>query len=63
MQIVERINRSPLNSMVESIGLEIQVPPDFSEKYRDSLIHSAEPCTVKKHLEKPPLFDISTRVV
>ncbi len=63
MQIVERINRSPLTGMVESIGLEIQVPPNFPEKYRDSLIHSAELCTVKKHLEKPPRFDISTNVV
>ena len=63
MQIVERINRSPLTGMVESIGLEIQVPPNFPEKYRDSLIQSAELCTVKKHLEKPPRFDISTNVV
>ena len=62
MQIVERITHNPDTGMVESIGLEIQVPSDFPEKYRDSLIHSAELCTVKKHLEKPPRFDISTKV-
>jgi ribosomal protein S12 methylthiotransferase accessory factor len=48
--------------MVEKIDLEIQVPPSFPEKYRDSLIHSAELCAVKKHLEKPPKFEITTQV-
>jgi ribosomal protein S12 methylthiotransferase accessory factor len=49
--------------MVETIDLEIQVPQGFPEKYRASLIHSAELCAVKKHLEKPPKFDITTKVV
>ncbi len=63
IRIVERINNDPLTGMVETIGLEIQVPPTFPEKYRDSLIRSADLCAVKKHLEKPPKFDISTKVM
>lgn len=63
IRIVERINHSPSTGMVETIGLEIQVPAGFPEKYRDSLIRSAEQCAVRKHLEKPPRFDITTRVV
>jgi putative redox protein len=63
IRIVEQINHSRITGMVETIGLEIQVPPDFPEKYRDSLIRSAELCAVKKHLEKPPRFEISTKVV
>jgi putative redox protein len=62
IRIVERVHHSPVTGMVESIDLEIQVPPAFPEKYRDSLIRSAELCAVKKHLEKPPRFDITTRV-
>ena len=60
IRIVERVNHSPVTGMVETIELEIQVPPSFPEKYRDSLIRSAELCAVKKHLEKPPRFEIST---
>jgi len=60
IRIVERVNHSPVTGMVERIELEIQVPPTFPEKYRDSLIRSAELCAVKKHLEKPPRFEIST---
>lgn len=63
IHVVERINHSPITGMVETIGLEIQVPDGFPEKYRDSSIRSAELCAVKKHLEKPPRFDITTKVV
>jgi ribosomal protein S12 methylthiotransferase accessory factor len=62
ISIIERINHSRITGMVETIGIEIQVPPSFPEKYRDSLIRSAELCAVKKHLEKPPRFEITTAV-
>lgn len=63
IRIVQRINSNPLTHMVDKIDLEIQVPVDFPDKYRDSLIRSAELCAVKKHLEKPPVFDITTTKV
>jgi ribosomal protein S12 methylthiotransferase accessory factor len=63
IRIVQRIHSNPLSGMVEKIDLEIQVPAEFPEKYRDSLIRSAELCAVKKHLENPPKFDVSTKVV
>jgi len=62
IQIVQRMHSNPLSGMIAQIDLEILVPPTFPEKYRDSLIRSAELCKVKKHLEKPPKFQISTRV-
>ena len=62
MRIVQRAQANPLTGMVEDMDLEIQVPPGFPEKYRDSLIRSAELCAVKKHLEKPPQFTIHTTV-
>jgi putative redox protein len=63
IRIVQRIHSHPMSGMVEKIDLEIQVPAEFPEKYRDSLIRSAELCAVKKHLENPPKFDVSTKVV
>ena len=63
IQIVQRVHSNPATGMVEEIDLEIQIPPTFPEKYRDSLIRSAELCKVKKHLEQPPKFNISTQVV
>jgi len=63
IRIIQRVHRSPMTGMVESIDLEIQVPPDFPEKYRPSLVKSAELCAVKKHLEHPPSFNVSTQFV
>jgi len=62
IRIVQRIHSNPLTHMVDEIDLEILVPPSFPEKYRDSLIRSAELCKVKKHLEQPPKFQITARV-
>lgn len=61
IRIVQRMHTNPFTNMVDKIDLEIQVPPDFPEKYRPSLVRSAELCAVKKHFEKPPSFEIYTR--
>ena len=63
VRIVQRVYSNPLTHMVDKIDLEIQVPNSFPDKYRDSLIRSAELCAVKKHLENPPAFEITTTKV
>lgn len=62
IQIVQRSHSNRENGMVETIDIEIQVPPTFPAKYYDSLIRSAELCKVKKHIEKPPKFNVTTKV-
>jgi putative redox protein len=63
IRIVQRVHNDPASRMVGTVEVEIQVPPDFPEKYHESLVRSAELCAVKKHLEKPPQFDVFTRQV
>lgn len=63
IRIVQRVHNDPATRMIGKVDLEIQVPPDFPEKYYDSLIRSAELCAVKKHLETPPQFDVFTKQV
>ncbi len=63
IRIVQRMDRDPLSGLYKNIELEIQVPPDFPEKYHASLVRSEELCAVKKHLENPPKFDVHTTVV
>ena len=60
IQIVQRDERDPSTGMVSQVHLEIQVPPTFPEKYRESLVRSAELCAVKKHIEQPPVFKVFT---
>ncbi len=62
LRIVQRVHSDPGTGMVSKIDLEIQAPPTFPEKYLPSLIRSAELCAVKKHLEHPPAFEVTTVV-
>ena len=50
----------PLTHMIGKISLDIQLPPDFPEKYKEAVIRSAEQCAVKKHMENPPTFAVTT---
>ncbi|MEP7137786.1 MAG: OsmC family protein [Chloroflexota bacterium] len=63
IRIVEHIHPNRTTGMVDSIELEIQVPPSFPKQYYSALVHSAELCKVKKTLEHPPQFEIVTREV
>jgi putative redox protein len=63
IRIVQRMYNDPFSGMIGKIDLEIQVPPSFPEKYRPSLVRSAELCAVKKHFENPPKFNIFTQAV
>jgi len=40
------------------ITLDIKLPSDFPEKYRDAVISVAELCKVKKSIANPPVFKI-----
>ncbi len=44
------------------INIDIQLPADFPEKYKASVIHVAELCKVKKSIKNPPNFQITTSV-
>lgn len=46
-----------------NIRLDIKLPADFPEKYKDSLIHVAELCKVKKSIANPPKFEILTSTI
>ena len=59
IKIIQRMHTDRTTGMVGQIDLEIQVPPDFPEKYKSAVIRSAEQCAVKKHLENPPKSDRS----
>ncbi len=62
IRIIQRIESNRTTGLVDSIDLEIQVPPSFPEKYYQALVRSAEQCKVKQTLENPPKFNVYTQV-
>jgi ribosomal protein S12 methylthiotransferase accessory factor len=63
IKIIQRMQSNPMTGLVGKISLDIQLPPDFPEKYKAAVIKSAEQCAVKKHLEHPPVFEVTTSTV
>ncbi len=58
IEIEEKIEYDPIRQRIGKLMLEIQVPPEFPEKYRDALVHTANLCAVKKYIQDP--FEIET---
>jgi ribosomal protein S12 methylthiotransferase accessory factor len=45
---------------VARITIEVHVPPDFPEQYRDAVANAAAACKVKKTIANPPEFEVVT---
>lgn len=60
LRLLQRTRPDPQSGMLATVELDIVVPPAFPEKHREALVRAAEQCTVKKHLERPPSFQVRT---
>jgi len=63
IKIIQRMEMDPIKRGIGAITLEIQVPVEFPEQYKDAVIRSAELCAVKKYIQNPPRFEIYTKLV
>lgn len=62
VRIRQRSERDPETKMVRRIDIEIDLPPDFPESYREAVVRSANLCAVKKHLHEPPQVEVSASI-
>lgn len=57
--ITQKMNYNYKTRLIDHIELQIHLPPDFPEKYKAALIHTANLCAVKEHLKNPPVIDVT----
>jgi putative redox protein len=62
IRILQQVEMDPKTHLVREVKLSIQLPPDFPRKYETALVRAAELCTVKRHLENPPLISVETHI-
>jgi putative redox protein len=60
IRVVQRMQRNAETRMIEKIAIDVEIPPDFPEKYRQPLINAVDLCAVKKHMVNPPAFELRT---
>lgn len=60
IKVMMKTHRNPEKRMIDNIEIDIKLPQDFPDKYRDAVIKAAGACTVKKHIADAPEFSIVT---
>lgn len=63
IKIIQKAEFSEESGLPVKIVIDIQLPPDFPEKYRASVINVAELCKVKKSIASPPLFEVKATIL
>ena len=60
IKIIQTMEYNKETGLPTLVKLDIQLPPDFHEKYKASVLHVAGLCKVKKSIANPPEFEIFT---
>jgi ribosomal protein S12 methylthiotransferase accessory factor len=63
IKLIQSLEINAETKSPSKITIQIQLPPDFPEKYKDALVHAAELCAVKRTIANPPVFEIRTVTV
>ena len=48
--------------MHTQVLIQIQLPQDFPEKYKNAVIRAVDLCSVKKHIFTPPAFEVNAQI-
>lgn len=62
IRVLQNITWNEKEDIPTDITIDIQLPPDFPEKYRESVVSVAELCKVKKSIANPPEFRVISTV-
>jgi putative redox protein len=62
IKIVQTAEFDEETGLPRNIKLEIKLPHDFPEKYKEAVISVAELCKVKKTMDDPPVFEITASI-
>jgi putative redox protein len=54
--------RGAVSKMIEKVTIQVDLPPGFPPKYRETVIKAIDHCTVKAHILRPPRFEILARL-
>ena len=60
IRIIQTADYDKQSGLPVNIRIEIKLPPDFPEVYKDAVIKAAALCKVKKTIANPPQFEVIT---
>lgn len=54
-----RFESNPETHLIQNVHIDIHVPKEFPEKYKNAVVKAAGLCTVKRNLKNPPEIEIT----
>ena len=60
--VVMRISKNREKKMIDKLIFDIQLPPEFPEKYTKAIIKSVDKCSVKAHMVDTPAFEYAVDI-
>ena len=61
IEVILLFKRNQKTNMIEKIKIEIHLPADFPEKYKNAVKRTVDLCAVKRHMINPPEFEINIK--
>lgn len=58
LEIIQEAEWDPHEHRVRKVRIEVALPDGFPDKYRAGILNAVDLCTVKKHLKRPPEFEL-----
>jgi putative redox protein len=62
IEIIQSVEYDHQKRLPSIVKLDINLPGDFPEKYKDAVINAAQLCAVKRAIADPPVFEIVTSI-
>ena len=62
LKLIQRLEKDVEAKRIKRIIIEIILPAGFPEKYKKTVIRSADLCAVKKYMHEPPEFVITSAI-
>lgn len=63
IRIIQTAEFDPDSGLPVNIEINIKLPSDFPERYKDAVIKAASLCKVKKTIADPPVFKVITSLL
>lgn len=58
IRIVQRLHHDPETGVLQRVEVEVQLPQEFPDRYRDALVRAVEQCSVKRAIQAQPAFEV-----
>ncbi len=60
ISVIMTTHKNEITKLMDRIELNINLPPEFPEKYDKAVVRAVDLCLVKKNIQKAPVFETHT---